>query len=385
MRLLLSILMINFIIIANGFSAAHAQTQPPDPKSYEVSDIAADTTADTAVHARDQAIVQAARTGFGQLLQKLSADSTLTAKLSDDDIAALVQNFEVQNERRSAVHYLGTFTIQYKPNAVRTLLAKYGQHFDDTRKKTIIVLPVSILQGHPVLWEETTKWRTVWENAAHTITAQPIVIPAGGLDDIAIISTTEAVDGKNASIKAIIQKYQGDGALVPILNGDPAQGGTELRIEMWRYDADGDASPPQDISLAVPSDKNGADTILTQAVRESRIWLEDELKKAAQGTDDQSMLSDDPAPPPRNTLHLPVTVPIATLAEWAQIQRRLANVSAISRAEIISLARGSTSIEIDYQGTMQDLQIGLMNNDLSLTQNSSNGQWVLRPVGGVGY
>jgi hypothetical protein len=212
------------------------------------------------------------------------------------------------------------------------------------------------------------------------------VVPIGGLDDIAIISTAEAVDGKNASIKAIVQKYQGDGALVPILNGDPAQGGSELRIEMWRYDADGDASPPQDISLAVPADKNGADAILTQAVRESRKWLDDELKKVAQPAAAETPLpSDDPAPQPRNTLQLPVTVPIATLAEWSQIQRRLANVSAITRAEIITLARGSTSIEIDYQGTMQDLQIGLMNNDLSLTQNPSNKQWVLRPVGGINY
>ncbi len=54
----------------------------------------------------------------------------------------------------------------------------------------------------------------------------PVVVQAqGGLDDIAVVSTEEAVSGKPDAIKNIVEKYQAGGALVAILNGDPSKAG----------------------------------------------------------------------------------------------------------------------------------------------------------------
>ncbi len=91
---------------------------------YTVSDVNADITADTAAHARDQALMQAERSAYTQICAKLNAPDSAT-KIDDDSLSALVQSFEVQSEHLSAVRYIGVFTIRFKPAALQKKLGKY--------------------------------------------------------------------------------------------------------------------------------------------------------------------------------------------------------------------------------------------------------------------
>lgn len=101
---------------------AAAATDTPAPAvavdPYTITDVSADVTADKAVHARDKALMQAERTAYSQLCARLGMEDD-SAKLNDDAIAALVQSFEVQSERLSAVRYIGVFTIRFKASAVQ--------------------------------------------------------------------------------------------------------------------------------------------------------------------------------------------------------------------------------------------------------------------------
>jgi hypothetical protein len=106
---------------------APAVTPPaatPAADLYTVTDVAADVTADNANHARDQALMQAERSAFTQLCAKLNAPDA-SAKMTDDALASLVQSFEVQSERVSALRYNGVFTIRFKPAAIQRKLGKY--------------------------------------------------------------------------------------------------------------------------------------------------------------------------------------------------------------------------------------------------------------------
>lgn len=99
---------------------AASPTATPAPVAvdpYTVTDVAADVTADSAAHARDQALIQAERAAFTQLCARLNAPESL-AKLNDDGVAALVQSFDVQSEKLSAVRYIGVFTIRFKASAL---------------------------------------------------------------------------------------------------------------------------------------------------------------------------------------------------------------------------------------------------------------------------
>ena len=98
---------------------------------YDVSGIAIDVTSDNAAQARDKAIIQAQRDAFTQLLTKMGAASA-AAKASDNDIAAMVKSFEVQDERASAVRYIATFAVHFRPSTVRDYLDKRSVSYSET-------------------------------------------------------------------------------------------------------------------------------------------------------------------------------------------------------------------------------------------------------------
>lgn len=116
-------------VIIEGDSAF--QTPPPAPsfkdapsvvtEPFTITDVNVDVTSDSPAHARDNALMQAQRLAYAQLCARLNAADN-SAKLSDDDLAALVRSFEVQNERLSAVRYIGVFTIHFNQAAVQKKL-----------------------------------------------------------------------------------------------------------------------------------------------------------------------------------------------------------------------------------------------------------------------
>ncbi|MFA5041249.1 MAG: hypothetical protein WC464_06430 [Bdellovibrionales bacterium] len=95
---------------------------PTITEPYTITNVNADVTADTAAHARDKALMQAQREAYKRLCARFKAPNN-SDKLSDDDIAALVQSFEVQRERVSAVRYIGVYTIRFNPSAVQGVVS----------------------------------------------------------------------------------------------------------------------------------------------------------------------------------------------------------------------------------------------------------------------
>lgn len=376
-------------------SAPQAQDnkKQDDASFYTVTDVPADVTADNAVHARDQALTQAQRLAFNQLIDRLGAPTSVVKKLSDDDIASLVKSFEVQNERRSAVRYIGTFTIQFKPNAVRNYLGSKNATYSETHSSDpIVILPVLMVGDKAVLWEDKTKWRAAWESSVASTGIVPIIVPAGGLDDIAAISTAETVKGKG--LKAIIDKYQAHGALVATLSGDMDKLGAPFKVDIAHYDADGDAGATSQITIPAATSKALIDSAITQAVQQTRKQLEKDWRKEEQEPAVQVYDEAIPAANARPTqptpqepaTHLPVTVMINSLPEWAQIERKLNSIPQVVRVEVIALQRGSTSIELEFHGSIDALQFGLNQQNLVLQQDRVNKVWMLRPMQiGGGY
>lgn len=364
-------------VVALAFSALAIplRAQDSDISVYEVTDVTADVTADNAAHARDQAIVQAQRSALEQLLDRLGAELSVTDQLSDDDIATLVQNFEVQSERRSAVRYIGVFTVQFRPNAVRGLLNQRNSAYTESRSPPVVVLPVLFGNGHPVLWEDRTPWRAAWESGAHADGLVPVIVPSGGLEDIAVISTAEAVAGKSDSLKAMSEKYQASGTAVVTLDADFDKPGGAFKIDVAHYDADGSALPRAHLTVPAPADKNGIEAALASAVKKARHQLEKDWREQTQ-----------PAAPAVESVkqesvnHLPTIVPIRSLTEWAQIENRIRSAGNVSHIDVIAVQRGVANIEIEFDGSIEALQESLTLQGLSLRQDGGNGAWMLMPM-----
>jgi len=96
------------------------------------------------------------------------------------------------------------------------------------------------------------------------------------------------------------------------------------------------------------------------------------IGKPADGTPDVTI----GATPSGPTQTLSVVVPIASLRDWVEIQRRLTGIPSVQRAEVRSLARTEGELNLVYFGDETQLQQALAQRQLSLLQGAQ--QWVLQ-------
>ena len=110
------------LILCGAFAAA------PQARAgtYTVSGIPVDVTAADASTARDQAIVDGQRAALQKLVENMmgSEKAKQIPMPSDDDISAMVQDFEVETERVSSVRYVGSLTYRFLSDPVDRLVGR---------------------------------------------------------------------------------------------------------------------------------------------------------------------------------------------------------------------------------------------------------------------
>lgn len=375
-----------------GLWAASALAQDsgqPAASVYNVADVAVDVTSDSAAKARDQAIAEAQRSAFTQLLERLGTDASVAAKLSNDDLSTLVQNFEVRNEKASSVRYIGVFAVQFRPIAVRNFLSSKNASFSDAQSKPVLILPVVKTGDKLTLWEEATPWQQMWIAASHDGGLVPLIVPTGSPEDKATISTVDVAVGKVDVIKDMIQKYKADAAVVVTLNGSPDNPAGGYTIDFQHFGAIyDDGSDVEHIVINATPDKAATDAALNDALRQIRHKIEKAAKEGPKQETVSGMATDagsTPAPAPKQPQpdadapeHMLVSVQFSTLPQWADIQRRLLASRGVRKVDITSVGRGETDIDLGYAGKPEDLQMALAQHGLRLTQDILSGQWMLK-------
>lgn len=359
---LLSLLALSLIFLA---LPALAEDEMP---VYRVTDVIVDVTSGNASLARDMAIVQAQKQAFVQLMERLGVPNAVN--LGGEDIGGFVQSFEVQKEHAAGYRYLGTFTVQFKPDVVRNYLTQHGLPFVEARPKPVVVLPVLRTKGHDVLWEVPTLWQKAWADVAKKAGLLPLIVPQGDLDDIAKIGPDEAVAGTGANLQAMMQKYEANGIMVPVLQADLdlTDGKSEAVVDVYRYDFDAHPLPPIHLALPTLSSPRTVEESLDKGVYQIIAQVERSWAQSNKA----------PAGP---SLFLPVDVAVPTLASWTQIRNRLKNVTSVAGAHVVTMSRGLVHAEIEYRGDLSTLQTALAEQGLALTQDQ-NGGWELSSTRG---
>ncbi len=334
-----------------------------DRAIYLVTDVTVDVTADSATAARDQALVQAQRDAFNQLLSRLGSEDR-TPPTTDDAIAVLVQAFEVQKEFVRGVRYKGTFSIQFRPEKVRELMGLWGVSITESRSLPMLILPIFREQARDVLWEDATPWRDAWQARVKNAGLVPLIIPSGDLDDIAKISTREALDGKAQAIVDLVKKYQAGGLCVAVLVSEPPKetGGRQAEVHVMRYTTDG--APVGEWEKWLLSVQEGTMVALIDR------GIQQVVSRLEQGWREER---NQPEGPP---VFLPVNVAVPTLAAWERIRQKLSQLPMIVRAHMVTMTRGLVHIELEFRGNIPLLQEALKEQDL-LLQAQEQGGWIL--------
>lgn len=108
-----------FIFLIHGSAVA---------ANYVVRDVKVDVEAKSAIEARNNALNKARRVAFNVLSTRLlnANEKKSISTASDNDIASMVDSFEINREKQSKNRYLASVNVTFNERAVQTYLGRYS-------------------------------------------------------------------------------------------------------------------------------------------------------------------------------------------------------------------------------------------------------------------
>lgn len=327
---------------------------------YTVEDVPVDVTAGSAVAAREQAYEEGQRAAFRLLLQKLTPESVhgrLPATPSGAAFDALVQGFEVRDERSSGVRYIARMVVRFNPAEVQALLARTDLPTVTMASQPVLVLP--LWQSPEVgllLWDDPNPWRDAWTRVALGQALVPVIVPLADAADLVGISAEQAAAGERERLSAMARRYGAVASLVAVAKPAESGGKQALDIRFTHYDSAGEPETRSERVVA-SAGETGAE-LQARAVRQVSSRLDASWKNAA-------------AVRPGLENRISVITAVSGLDEWTALRRKLAEIGMIRRQNLVSLSRGEAEIVLWYAGQPEQLRAALAQRGLSLTTDSS--------------
>ncbi|MBO6781978.1 MAG: DUF2066 domain-containing protein [Alphaproteobacteria bacterium] len=342
-----------------SWSIAQAQTAAAQDV-FVVRGVSVDETAESTAAARAAAHANGKTEAARRLFERLTR-GIYRGQLGQIDAGTadfLVDSLEVANERRSDVRYLADLTVTFRPAAVRQFLQSAGIPFTEVRSRPVLIVPILDTGDRYVLWEDPNPWREAWRNHPSETGLVPVVTPLGDLSDLSGLSAEQAVDFDIGALGAMADRYGARTSVVAVarISGNPETGqrADVSAIRVGRVDED-----PIDLSVA-QAEGEAADLFLERVTGAVIAALDDDWKAANAISFAES-----------GRLH--AAVPLGDLAGWIEVQRRLANVPAISTIRVLALTADTAEIELDFFGDTVRLASSLDRFDLVLEETGLAG------------
>ena len=333
---------------------------------FSVREVAVDETAQNAALARERALASGQRLAFARLIERLTmpADRLRLPAIDDGELQGLVAGLEIGAERTSAVRYLASLTVRFKPAGVRQRLAAAAVPMVETPSAPMLVLPVFLADGVAQLWEDANPWRQAWNTAPAALDLVPLVLPVGDIADTADIGAEQAIKGEAERLEAIARRYGAAETIVAeaAIVVDAATNQTMLQVTATRH---GGTRVPAVVENLAIADEGALGTVLLQAVALVQREVEDAWKRAhlVMPGDDQRLM---------------VSVPIEGLADWLDMRRRLSGVTMLRRSTLLALSQREALLDLGFVGNSQQLRAALAQSRLDLTNEGV--AWTLRPA-----
>ena len=330
--------------------------------TFVVRGVEVDVTAETASQARDQALAEGERRAFRIQLERLTSrsDWDTLPQLTNEEIAAYVESFEVASEKSSAVRYIATLNYAFREPAVRRLLAERDTPFAMTRSKPVAVVPVyqdpQAPEGGetPVLWDDPNPWREVWTARSKPQGLVPLVMPSG---DAGVITAEQALQGDPTSLSAITRRAGAFTALVAYATReDDGLGTPKVKLSLNQYGPGG----PEHNSVTTFTGREGE-------------TIDDLLARAADGV----ALEMDQVWKGRNLVRVTgrsvtaVTLPLNSLSQWQTVKERLKRVPVVQHTELVVLSRDHARLNLFHMGTPDQLAVALRQADLEMSRQDT--------------
>lgn len=335
---------------------------------FSLRNVQVDVQGGNIAKARDQALLEAQRQAYPLLMQRLIAPSDWgrIPKLSDKDLQDIVFDVGIDQERRSAVRYLASISVRFKPDEVRRILRSADLAYAEWRGRPVTVVPVYLADSGPVLFDGPNPWREAWKGPASQGIV-PLVVPAPPAIDIAdpALSPAAAAQAAPDTQAAFASKTATQDVLFAVAQPKPLDG-NKVRLAVTLTGSGPVAGPLSGTRSYEGQTGESFDVVMRRAV-------EDIARTANESWKSSNLLQfDHPA-------DLPVGVPLTGgMAQWTQIREKLVRVMPVRSYDIASLSKTDAEVVLHIVGEQRQLEQALIQNGLVLSWAEDH--WLLLSV-----
>lgn len=326
---------------------------------YTATGIDVDVNGDIAT-LRDQALLQGQRLGLQKVLAQIAPAERVQALTlpSDDVISTWVQDFEIEQEKASATHYIGRFTFRFLADPVQQFLAGNNVAFAQAQTKRVLVLPVYTDEtGNSTLWGPANLLLLPWGSKAPNASLVPLVLPSGDVSDSTALSATQALAGDTQRLAALAQRYGAAEVMVTEVKAAPVgpDGMQSFAVAATRYGR----SATTQFTDTVSGDPTTIEALLGRTVDNTINWVQGQVRET--NLVDAS----------RQTAMM-VDVPLTSLKQWVDIKKQLGGVPSLKSVRLVTLTKAMAVLDIAFLGDVPQFQRQLAQQDLALDLQAPN-------------
>ena len=331
---------------------------------FTVRGVAVEARADSTDAAKRQALADARRQALETLIAKMTRRADRGAVSYPDDAAvdAMISSIQVSDEQTAPDGYRGTFSFDFEPEAVRSLLTLQNIPFTEARAGPALVLPVLQTAGEAALWSDPNPWLDAWERFDSSSRLTPIRTPFGDVEDVLAIAAEDALAGDEQAISAMAERYGVETVFVveARLAIDQEAGQRDMDVSMSSYGPD--SFPVVTRGFSGSTDEEMADFLdgaVTEMVGEiEELWKALAIASAGQ----QESLS--------------ALVPLGGLGEWVDIRRRIEGIHLVQRLELEVLNVNGALIAIHHAGDADRFLRAARSSGLEMEERPE-GYWIV--------
>jgi hypothetical protein len=336
-----------------------------DDDVFTVSAVKVDVTAENAVAAREKAFAQAQSVAFMALAVKLLGDvDVATYKAPDPSVISLmIKDFEITDERLSAVRYIGTYTFRFDGDAVRNHFKLRGVHYTDVESKPVLILPFYQWGSRTILWQDDNPWLQAWSNQQEPSgQLVPVVVPLGDIRDVGDIGDNEALTYHRAGLQSMLDRYGAGEAIILMAAPGPDAGGVPATLDVLMYRTDG-PGPEYVRTLKIQPDAgSSAAGLYEKAEKEVRAAIQKDWKT-------QTVVD-----PVEDNKEMTVMVHYSTMQQWVETRQAMRRVSGISEMRVKSVTAREAKVELQFSGGENRLRLALEQADMVLSPSQQPDQ-----------
>ena len=347
-----------------GFAAGPVETSP-----YAVQGVEIDETETNAAAAKDKALIDVQLKAFVLLAEKLgnSDFAAEMAKLDQKQIIPMLKSLSIEEEKMSAGHYAGKFTVRFLPDKIKPLFSKAGFSLPETQGPSMLVLPVwQNEQAQSSLWDDNP-WRKAWQGLNAQQAQIPLIVPLGDQEDSSKLSVQDAINGDPVKLEALRRRYDVKTLLVAFAEPAPT-GGVHAHMV--------GVSPLGKITIdkVYVADSGTLNDSAIMAAQRFHALMIDKFRS------DQSKIAAAKAANsgPAASQSVVVAIPFTSPTAWNGLRARMLSTPGVLGVDVTSLDGQGATARLIYAGNLEDMQSSLQATGLQMLR--SGGNWVIQSI-----